>query len=364
MNVSGRGANDGGAATHDRSWHSCFLNLHRRDYLRMAARQTINTAQLLTSFETCSRKGYWQQEWRWHRLEPNEALRQALAAGLTETVRPDYGEVAGETIMGLAADPGLNLNTPRLYDAVVHHACLADVLTSAIRRPGAPAWGFPPIMPWRGLQWASSAFLDPSGARLRSLVLATSWNEERRIAEERSWYSLGERAIYNLPMTLVVLILGRLHDGMRQSAWTQGFLHPINSQLRFRKRTNVRFSTFSDKWDPVRRQDHKKITTEEWLRAMLEDDILRDLCFTVELPKPEPELRQRVLDMAVRKVERLAKWNRPPEPSLSVCDRPRCPFKSCCWSETPFEPSASRGFVPVTDLTTEADSPEPIIAKA
>lgn len=329
--------------------HSGFLDSDCHCDLVMATR-AINTAQLLTAFETCSRKGYWRQSWQRHRLEPNEMLRQALQAGLTESVRLDFGEVAGERMMGLGADPGMDTPLHNVYDSVVHHAALADVLTTALRRPGSAAWSFPPPQVNRSLQWTSSAFLDPSGSRLRSIVLASNWNEERQAQELRSWHALGECAVYDLPMTIAVLILGRHLGGRRHGAWTKGFLHPQNKQLRFRKRQRVSYETFTDQWVPIWREERSDIKTSKWLEVMLQDGILKEICFTLEVPAPRSVLRKRVLEMAARKLERLSRWQFPPEPSLSVCDRPRCLFKTCCWSEEPFEPSKYHGFVPVSVL--------------
>jgi hypothetical protein len=309
----------------------------------------------LTSYEICPRKGFWAQHWQRRRLDPTQMLRQAIQAGVTEAVREDFGEVAGETIMDLARDPGMELPSSHyLHQSVIHHAALADVLTTALRRPQTPAWGFPPSMVVGSLQWASSAFLEPSGAKLRQLVMPSVWNDERHWSEVRSWYALGEAAVYRLPVTLVVLILGQHRQGKRSGPWTKGFLHSQNHKLRFRKRSRTdpsgrkwerKFEVFSDRWEQVWREDRDEISTATWLQAMLEDDILRDVCFTVEVPAPEKVLRERILEMAERKLERLAKITKLPEASMSVCDRPPCQFKGCCWSVQEYEPSEKTGFV-------------------
>jgi hypothetical protein len=172
-------------------------------------------------------------------------------------------------------------------------------------------------------------------------VLASVWNDERHYSSIRSWHGLGETAAYGLPMTIVVLILGQHRDGRRAGPWTKGLLHPQNHKLRFRKKKAISSEIFSDKWEQIWREDRGEIETEQWLRAMIEDDILRDVCFTVELEPPEPKERQRILDMTARKLERLAKMTKPPEPSMGMCDRPPCPYRDC-WA---IEPSEKTGFV-------------------
>lgn len=318
------------------------------------------TADLLTSFETCPRKGYWSQNWQRRRLNSAQMLRLAIQAGVTEAVREDFGELAGETIMDLARDPGMEIPSSHyLHESVVHHAALADVLTTAVRRPRTLPWLLPPPAVVGSLPWASSAFLEPSGTKLRRVVLASAWNDERHWSEVRSWYALGEAAVYRLPVTLVVLILGQHRDGKRSSAWTRGFLHPQNHKLRFRKRSASgpalradkrwvkKFEVFNDKWEHVWREDRGEISAPQWLQAMLEDDILRDVCFTVEVPVPETVMRDRILAMAERKLERLAKISELPEASMSVCDRPPCPFKGCCHSAIEYEPSRKTGFIQI-----------------
>jgi hypothetical protein len=223
-------------------------------------------------------------------LDATQFLREAIRAGVTEDQREDFGEVAGETIMDLAVDPGMELppTRPHLHTSVIHHAALSDVLTTALRKPGAPAWGLPPPAVVNGLPWASSAFLDPSGTKLRRVVLVTSWNDDRHYSDIQSWYGMGEVVAYGLPMQMAVLVLGSHRDGRRSGPWTKGFLHPQNHKLRFRKRAKVTSEVFSDKWEQVWREDRGEISTREWLGAMLEDDVLRDVCFSRH-PAPFPD---------------------------------------------------------------------------
>ncbi len=206
----------------------------------------MSTAEILTAYECCDRKGFWSRDWQRRRLTPNEMLRRALTAGVTESERSDFGEVAGETIMELGVDPGMETpSSHNIYDSVVHHAALADILTQAIRRPGARPWSIPPPTTLGGAPWASGAFVDPLGTTLRQIVLASSWSDSRHYAEVRNWRTTGEVAAYRLPMQVAVLILGQYRDGRRSGPWTKGFLHPRNRMLRFRKRARISSEVFS-----------------------------------------------------------------------------------------------------------------------
>ena len=69
----------------------------------------MNSAELLTGFERCGRIPWWGKDWKPGKLKAAEFVAAGVRAGLTESVRQDYGELAGE-ISALAAAgirPGL-----------------------------------------------------------------------------------------------------------------------------------------------------------------------------------------------------------------------------------------------------------------
>ena len=285
----------------------------------------MNTPTLLSHFETCNRKGAWSREWERETLDSAQILEAAIAAGVMERERQDLGEVAGEEIMSLAASRGLETKSHQVYDSAVHHAALADLLTTAVRKPSEAPWTRPEPLT---SGWRPAAFLDPSGTRLRRVVLATSWSDERHYAEIRSWYALGEVAAYKLPMQQVVLILGVQRDGRRHSPWTKGLLHPQNRKLRFRKAGG---GPFKETWERIWREDHGEIDRMTWLQGMLDDDVLRDVCFKIDIPVPGDIEVQRLTDMAARKLEQLVRMKELPDQQLSTCDWPvPCVFQREC----------------------------------
>ena len=80
------------------------------------------TADILQAFEPCRRKGVWTQDWEANRIHPTKMVQMALRAALTETEREDYAELAGETVMRLAADRGLDSKVHNLYCSAMNHA--------------------------------------------------------------------------------------------------------------------------------------------------------------------------------------------------------------------------------------------------
>ena len=188
------------------------------------------TPQLLTAFETCARKGYWGKDWEQPKLTPTQMLSRALRSSLSagEGV---WGEIAGAEILQLATDRGLDTDVTDVYGAVMHLASLADILVSAVRKPSDPPWTITESVQ----NWTSGCYLV--GDHLRRIVLVSNWNDDRHYSECRSWFTLGEVAHFELPMQMVVMVIGQQRNGRRHGPWTQGFLHPQNRVLRFRKKS-------------------------------------------------------------------------------------------------------------------------------
>ena len=291
----------------------------------------MNCPALLTDFERCDRKGFWSRSHERIKLDDTEMLQAAIRAGVTEGTRTDWGEVAGEECFGLGAEPGLLSSGYDVYAEVVHLSCIADIVTTAIRKTGEQPWQTPePVQLGDGPMWTSGAYLSPDGGHLRRIVLASSWSDDRHYSECRSWFSLGEICAYGLPMQQVVIVLGQRRNGKRHGYWSKAVLHPMNRKLRFRKKHDVA-TGFKDSWLPIWREDHDEIETATWLQAMLDDGVLTDCCFSVEIPVPEKAARQSIVDLAARKLEKIQNLDSLPDQNLSTCDWPvACVFRADC----------------------------------
>lgn len=306
----------------------------------------ISTASILTATELCRRRGVWtRQGYELEAMLPIEMLRYAVEIGLTTEEETDYGELAEEETIYAGANRGMTTNVASVYETVKHHACLANIITSYLRKPGEPSWDLPSPVSTDNLTWESEAFLDESGGHLRRIIFASYWSDDRNLAEYRSWRSIGEVCAYGIPMQEIVILLGRNQNGKRHSAWTKGLLHPQSKQLRFRKRTSKQTTSFNANWKEVWREHRDEIDREAWLKAMESDDMLRELVFSVEVKLPSEPIRQKILDMAKRKIEELESIKALPEAQLSTCDEPEpCPFQGCCW-ENPEKRPEDGGYV-------------------
>jgi len=286
------------------------------------------SAEILTAFEKCPRMAFWMLSWQRYKMDAIQMLQAGVRAGVLEAERKDWGEVAGEQVYGLGVEPGLATSSYDVHAEVSHLACLADIVTTAIRKPSEPPWKIPEDLPL----WKPSCFLSPDGLHLRRIVLVSSWNDDRHYHECRSWQSMGAVCAYGLPLQQVVVVLGQNRSGKRHSSWTRGLRHPVNKKLRFRKKNDVS-EGFKSTWLPVWREDFDDISTHDWLQAMLDDGVLQDLCFTVEIPVPEKSARQRILDLTASKLEKVQNLDSLPEPQLSTCDWPvPCCFRENCHS--------------------------------
>ena len=323
----------------------------------------MNTPELLTNYETCDRKGFYSRSWEPQKLivarMMQEAIRQALLAP-----EGDYGEIAGSAMLQLAADRGLDEkeHTHKIYDCVVHHAHIADLVTTLLRKPGDPPWRTPePVQ-----NWTPDCYLSADGSFLRRVVLVSHWSDERHASECRSWFTLGEQAHYGLPMQLAIIILGQQRDGIRiSSPWACGFLHPTNHELRFRKRDKgVRQpgNVFGDTWQRIHREDHDEISREKWLESMLCDDVLYEVCFREDIPVPPLPHLHRARRMAEAKLERLYATKYVPEANLSSCDWPvPCPFRKICHTLPEKEPEEKYGFIRIERHTPRPTASLPIL---
>ncbi len=306
----------------------------------------MNSPQILTAYEPCNRKGIWSRDWERAKIDLHELLLEGIKEGLTSD-RQDFNEAAGERIMEISARREIVSDQHDLYNQVIHYASISDIVSSAIRKPPDAPWGvLEPVSLPNGVEWQGSAFLSPDGAKLRRVVLATNWSDDRHYSEARSWFSLGEVCAYGLPMQEAVIILGASRNGKRHGYWSKGLRHPVNKKLRFRKRTDTA-TGFKSSWKEVWREDYDEISTKEWLEAMYADGVLQDICFSVEIPVPEKIARQRIVDLAARRLDEIYQTKELPPQQLSTCDWPVvCPFRSPCHSGN--SPSGKYGFVRIT----------------
>jgi hypothetical protein len=308
----------------------------------------LPTDELLTQTEICERSAFWALDWQRAKITFQELLGLGVREGVT-TSRVDHGEAAGEFVIGIASQREILTKELNVYDLCVHNASIADIVSCAIRRPQEPPWTVPaPHTLPNGMEWQGSAFLAPGGASLRRIVLVSHWDEDRHYSFARSWETIGNVALYQLPMQLAICILGQARGGKRYGYFSRGYRHPINRGLRFRKRTDAT-SKFKSSWEQIFREDFDEIPTADWLSAMHQDGVLADSCFSVTVDVPNAEARKHVLELASRKLDKIMSLKTVPDEQFTSCSWPvRCQYISPCHSGQ--SPNGKFGFVPVDQL--------------
>ena len=250
-----------------------------------------------------------------------------------------------ERCFELAVQPGLDSKQYDLHAEVVHLCALSDILSAALRKndPWKPV---EPIEVGNGSLWESDAYLEASGEALRRVICVSSWSDDRSFSLCRSWGSLGTVCLYGLPLKIAVCMIGAHREGRYHSHWTKAVLHPVNKKLRFRKKVEGKFK---ESWVSIYREDRDEISTQAWLQAMLDDGVLQDSTFVVDLPVPEKAARRRIVDLAAQRLEEIYRTETLPPQQLSTCDFPiPCIFRNPCHSGN--SPSGKYGFVPVESL--------------
>lgn len=259
------------------------------------------------------------------------------------TEEADPGRFAGDTIMTIVSERTLNVPGSQ-YDAAMHLAALADLITTVLRT-GIGAWGRPESRTWKSMVWESSAFVE-DGIRLRRIVLVDHWSDDRKLHELHSWKTLGEQTIYELPMTLTVVVIGQRRISRYPSPWSRGWLHPRSRSLRIQKRGG---ETFKGGWVECWREQHDEISRDEWLDVMRKDNVMREVCFPVDVDLPRDGLLVPLRALAENKMREIFFTQKTPPPTISACDWPRrCKFHGCCWNLK--EPTVSSGFVQLPQL--------------
>jgi hypothetical protein len=310
----------------------------------------MDSPTLLTLFEPCSRAGFWGRDWEYGKIDIHELLLAGIRAGVLSS-RADFPVVAGEEIVAISARREIASRQFDIYSEVIHVAAIAEIVTSAIRKPLEPPWSLAePVSLPNGQTWHSGAFLAPDGLKLRRVAISSNWSDDRHYSFARSWFSLGESAVQNLPLQQATILLGAHRDGRFHGYWSKGLRHPVNKGLRFRKKNDVG-TGFKNTWQTIFREDYDDIPTETWLSTMYSDGVLGDVAFNVDVPLPSREVQDQIVDLAARRLDKLWRMKELPDQNLSTCFWPtRCPFIGPCHAGEK-EPNKRYGFWPISALT-------------
>lgn len=291
------------------------------------------TAKDLAGDDFCRRMAHYLGRWEPPEISPRDVLIQAVAHGLTTDENP------ADFAMELCTSRPLDTAETNLLALAEHTAALAEIISWILRGDSSPWERLHPVEMPNASPWTSGAFVGRNCASIRQFILAERFDAFAELSIRNSWAVLGEAAVYDLPCDVIVAVIGNHRQGRWSCPFTTGWMHPVNDELRFRKRDGT---GFGGNWERVWREQ-SKFGLEEWLDAMTDDGVLADSLhfFTVD----PPANREEIANLAAKKLERMV-GEEVPDMQLSRCfDRFHpCPFRACCPNGQ--EPSEELGFTP------------------
>lgn len=308
----------------------------------------ILSSVALDTYDRCERR--YAQECRWEplTLSPLALCYRCMESALVSD-DPDPEEIAKSLAIRLVGKYEIPVTALDSYTVALHHGWLAGIIAVALRsRLGKLTR--PDPQETDDYEWRPQTFADIDGNRHR-IVLCSTWDEDRLASEAHSWNTIGELAATGLPLTIHAIIIGAHRHGRRHSAWTKGFLHPVNKSLRFGRRKGLanygwnggKHSGFTEGWTEVWRENKPELSTAAWLNTMIQDGMMKELIISREVRLDEGDAR---LQAARREmVELMGRMQdaTPEEPMRrSSCDevgRGPCPFQIVCYAKTPVTPA-------------------------
>lgn len=272
-------------------------------------------------------------------MRPTAALYAGIEAGLTHDGDEEPGQVAGDEIMTIASERGIDGDPMDLLGQANHLAALADIIVYVLR--SGKAWERPGDVEIGQAPWRSGAFLNATRTRLRRVALIDRWSPEREESEAASWRSRGEALAYGMPIDQIGVVIGQNRKGRWSSPWTKAWLHPINRELRMQKRSG---ETFGGRWQPVFREQ-VDIPREKWIEVMAKDGVMTECLYETRI-EPEKNFETDQVAMLLRAKMEEVHMRSSAVRSLSQCYWPvPCPFSEVCPHFV--EPSTKNGFTKI-----------------
>jgi hypothetical protein len=278
------------------------------------------TTEDFAQHDACERLRTWSAAYELPRIPLAQAMHLSLRAGL---IAGDPS-LARSTLMGMGAQPGLDIEAWNLYEIAVHHAALMEIVCAYLLCDGG-AWTPAPSVSLGAIDFEPLSYLLPDG-RLRRVVLCSTWNKLREQEEAQSWWTQADISATHRPMLLNIIVIGNSIKGFRPTPWTRAYIHPENRVMRVKKREG----NFTEKWERLYRESTDK-HAKEWLDMMAQDGAFDDLVYSLTVDAGEK--RQSILDDMFRMAKEMAHagtdmrrsacFKMAPCPMARLCHHPR-----------------------------------------
>ena len=290
----------------------------------------ILSAQSLDSFDRCPRRYAFERQCESRTISPLGLLYAAVESSLTGA---DPSQSVSDSITDLTARLDVNSGELSPMSVVRHVGFMAEVISLALRAKFGLMKRLAPI-PFGEHQWESNLFEAPAG-NLHRIILASHMDDDTLRSYAHSWGTIGELAAFQRPISLTVVIIGSQRGGRRHSAWSKGFLHPIQKVLRFSPRKKD--TGFTENWKQVWREQ-TDIKADTWLERMRIDNVLADLVISrqVQYRTNDERMIQAKKDMLalIPRMEAAAADEPMRRSSCDELGRGACVFQPVCYSPT------------------------------
>lgn len=295
----------------------------------------ILTSQLFDCFDRCARRLAFERDYEPTTISPLGLLYAAVEAAL---IGNDPAQAAKDAILDLTQRLDVNSGELSPISVVRHVEAMAEVIALALRARFSQMQRLD-LASFGEHRWKSNLFERRSGD-LHRLILASHMDDGSLRSYAHSWGTIGELAVLERPIALLIVIVGAQRGGRRHSAWSKGFLHPIQKVLRFQQRKKA--DGFTQGWKECWREQ-TEIKAQTWLDRMRMDEVLPDLITVrrVQYRAEDERMKQARRDMLAL-IPRMEAVTAEEPMRRSSCDelgKGACPFQAICYSPTPVEPA-------------------------
>lgn len=292
----------------------------------------ILTAHHFDLFDRCERRYAFE---RTHEPRTISALRLLYAAVEASLTASDPRQGAKDAILEATSRLEVAAGDLSPISAARHVECMAEVIALALREKLGRGIK-PDIVALGSHEWRSNLIELRGG--LHRIVLTSHMDDDSLRSFAHAWQTVGELAAMERPITLTVVIVGAQRGGRRHSAWSKGFVHPIQKNLRFAPRK--RDDGFTRQWTTVWREQ-SDFDAQVWLDKMRDDEVLAELIVSrrIQYKADDARMIQAKRDMLIL-ADRMESATVDAPMRRSSCDSVfgACPQQALCYSSTPVTP--------------------------
>ena len=292
----------------------------------------ILKASMYDTYDRCTRRFAFEST---HEPKSISALGLLYAAINGSMTASDPVQGAKDAISNLTSRLDMTATEISSLSQIRHVEAVSEVMALALREKFGRA-KTPEDVPFDEHVWKSS--LVEIKGELHRIILASHMDDDSLRSYAHAWQTIGELAVMERPITLTIVIVGAQRGGRRYSAWSKGFVHPIQKNLRFAPRK--RDDGFTKQWTTVWREQ-SNFAAQVWLDQMRNDDVLEELILSRRIvyrgnDNRMIEARKEMLTIA----DQMAEASAEAPMRRSSCDelgRGPCPFSACCYSPKPIQ---------------------------